>query len=133
MIRAVMSRLLGISIPFFGRPVPPIVECERSGHRRAASSKLPETRAVSTGRRSTHRACSALAVEYGFYVYHDLLHDFYSDLAHRLSPRYAYPFTLLIAFTGTLLIATLSYRLLENPLLRLKERFASQVHTAPPA
>jgi len=70
-------------------------------------------------------------ISYGFYVYHDLLHDFYSDMAHRLSSRYAYPLTLLIAFAATLLIATLSYRLLEKPFLRLKDRFANQVHTAP--
>ncbi len=72
-------------------------------------------------------------ISYGFYVYHDLLHDFYSDLAHRISSEHAYPLTLLIAFTATLLIATLSYRLLEKPLLKLKDRFASQVHTAPKA
>ena len=70
-------------------------------------------------------------VSYGFYVYHDLLHDFYSDWAHRLSDRYAYPLTLMIAFAATLLIAALSYRLIEKPLLRLKDRFAGQVHTAP--
>ena len=72
-------------------------------------------------------------ISYGFYVYHDLLHDFYSDLAHRISPEHAYPLTLLIAFMATLLIATLSYRLLEKPLLKLKDRFAGQVHTAPKA
>jgi peptidoglycan/LPS O-acetylase OafA/YrhL len=72
-------------------------------------------------------------ISYGFYVYHDLLHDFYSDLAHRISSRYAYPMTLLIAFTATLLISSLSYRLLEKPMLKLKERFAGQVHTAPTA
>jgi peptidoglycan/LPS O-acetylase OafA/YrhL len=72
-------------------------------------------------------------ISYGFYVYHDLLHDFYSDWAHRLSAQYAYPLTLVIAFTATLVIATLSYRLLEKPLLRLKDRFAGQVHTAPRA
>ncbi len=72
-------------------------------------------------------------ISYGFYVYHDLLHDVYSDLAHRISAEHAYPLTLLIAFTATLLIATLSYRLLEKPLLKLKTRFAGQVHTAPNA
>ena len=72
-------------------------------------------------------------ISYGFYVYHDLLHDFYSDWAHRMSAQYAYPLTLLIAFAATLLVATLSYRFIEKPLLRLKDRFASQVHTAPTA
>jgi peptidoglycan/LPS O-acetylase OafA/YrhL len=72
-------------------------------------------------------------ISYGFYIYHDLLHDFYSDAAHRISPHHAYPLTLLIAFTSTLLIAALSYRLLERPLLQLKDRFTGQVHTAPTA
>lgn len=72
-------------------------------------------------------------ISYGFYVYHDLLHDFYSDLAHRVSSQYAYPLTLFIAFAATLLIAMVSYRLLEKPLLRLKDRFTGQVHTAPKA
>lgn len=70
-------------------------------------------------------------ISYGFYVYHDLLHDFYAAAARRFFPRFAYPMTVLIAFMGTLLIATLSYKLLEKPLLRLKERFSGQVHTAP--
>ena len=72
-------------------------------------------------------------ISYGFYVYHDFLHDFYSDLAHRISSEHTYPLTLLIAFTATLQIATLSYCLLEKPLLKLKDRFAGQVHTAPKA
>lgn len=70
-------------------------------------------------------------VSYGFYVYHDLLHDVYSDWAHRLSAQYTYPLTLLIAFMTTLLIAALSYRFLERPLLKLKDHYTSQVHTAP--
>ncbi len=72
-------------------------------------------------------------ISYGFYVYHDLLHDFYSEFAHRISSKYAYPLNLLIAFATTLLIAALSYRLLEKPLLKLKDRFTGQVHTAPAA
>ena len=72
-------------------------------------------------------------ISYGFYVYHDLLHDFYSGLAHRISIRYAYPLTLSIAFSTTMIIAMLSYRLLEQPLLKLKDRFNSQMHTAPKA
>ena len=70
-------------------------------------------------------------ISYGFYVYHDLLHDFYAYFAHRFFPDQAYPMTLLIAFTATLVIAMLSYYGFEKPILRLKDRFASQVHTAP--
>ena len=72
-------------------------------------------------------------ISYGFYVYHDLLHDFYSDAAHRISSEYAYPITLAVAFIGTLLIATTSYVVLERPLLRLKNKLTGQVHTAPVA
>jgi peptidoglycan/LPS O-acetylase OafA/YrhL len=72
-------------------------------------------------------------ISYGFYVYHDLLHDFYSYAAIRYFGSYAYPATLLIAFSSTLIIATLSYQLLEKPVLRLKDRFTGQVHTAPRA
>lgn len=72
-------------------------------------------------------------ISYGFYVYHDLLHDFWSDAAHRISSASAFPLTLALAFAGTLGIATASYLVLERPLLRLKDRFASQAHTAPTA
>jgi len=67
----------------------------------------------------------------GFYVYHDLLHDFYSDCAHRFSPDYSYPVTLFIAFSATLLIAAASYHLIERPLLKLKSHFTGQRHVAP--
>jgi peptidoglycan/LPS O-acetylase OafA/YrhL len=70
-------------------------------------------------------------ISYGFYVYHDLLHDVYSELAHRVSTEHPFAMTLLVAFTATLLIAALSYRFLERPLLKLKDRFAGQVHRAP--
>ena len=70
-------------------------------------------------------------VSYGFYVYHDLFHDFYSVLAIRFFPAHVYSVTLLLAFSSTLVISTLSYILLERPMLRLKSRFTSQVHKAP--
>jgi len=70
-------------------------------------------------------------ISYGFYVYHDLLHDFYSFFAIRYFPAYVYPVTLILAFSSTLLISTLSYRLLERPMLRLKDRFTNQVRLAP--
>lgn len=72
-------------------------------------------------------------VSYGFYIYHDLFHDFYSHFARRYFPSYAYVMTLLIAFISTLFIAAISYRLLEKPLLQLKDHFAGQTHTAPAA
>lgn len=72
-------------------------------------------------------------VSYGFYVYHDLLHDFYALAAHRLFPAHAFFATGGIAFCATLLIANASYRLIEKPCLRLKDHFTSQRHTAPSA
>ena len=72
-------------------------------------------------------------ISYGFYVYHDLLHDLYADAAHRVAPSHAWSATLLLALSSTLLIAAVSYRVLERPLLNLKNRFApAEVHTAPP-
>ena len=70
-------------------------------------------------------------VSYGFYVYHDLFHDFYSHAAHRYFPDEAYGMTVLLAFAGTLAIAMVSYRVIERPWLRLKDRFTGQRHTAP--
>lgn len=72
-------------------------------------------------------------ISYGFYLYHDLLQDFWSDAARRISSASAFPLTLGIAFVGTTLIATVSYVALERPLLRLKDKFTGQVNTAPPA
>ncbi|WP_263410319.1 acyltransferase family protein [Terriglobus tenax] len=70
-------------------------------------------------------------ISYGFYIYHDLLHDFFADFAHRLFPSYSYSMTMLTAFTGTLCIATISYLGFERPLLKLKDRFTEGAHTAP--
>jgi len=70
-------------------------------------------------------------VSYGFYVYHDLLHDFFGFLAMRFFPSLGYAGIVLIALVGTTIISTVSYQLLEKPMLKLKSRFSSQVHTAP--
>ncbi len=69
-------------------------------------------------------------ISYGFYVYHDLLHDFYSHFAHRYFAGSATVVTMVVAFGATLVIATVSYRVIERPLLRLKDRFSGQRHTA---
>jgi peptidoglycan/LPS O-acetylase OafA/YrhL len=39
--------------------------------------------------------------------------------------------TVLFGFIGTLILSTLSYRLLESPILRLKDRFTTPRHVEP--
>ena len=70
-------------------------------------------------------------ISYGFYVYHDLLHDFYAYVGSTFFRPHAYLATLVVAFVSSWLIAWLSYRLLELPFLKLKNRFAHQAHNAP--
>jgi peptidoglycan/LPS O-acetylase OafA/YrhL len=70
-------------------------------------------------------------ISYGFYVYHDLLHDFYSYVANRFFPAHAISLTITLAFFASWLIAWISYRVLESPLLKLKDRFTHQVHKVP--
>ncbi|WP_263382740.1 acyltransferase family protein [Granulicella arctica] len=72
-------------------------------------------------------------ISYGFYVYHDLLHDFYSYIGNRWCGAYAAPVTIALAFTASWAIAWLSYRFLEGPLLTYKDRFTHQTHKAPAA
>jgi len=70
-------------------------------------------------------------ISYGFYVYHDLLHDFYSYVGNRFFRAHAAPVTITLAFFASWLIAWISYRVLESPLLKLKDRFTHQVHKVP--
>jgi peptidoglycan/LPS O-acetylase OafA/YrhL len=70
-------------------------------------------------------------ISYGFYVYHDLLHDFYSYFGRRFFPAHAFVATTLSAFVCSVAISVVSYRFLERPLLKLKGRFTHQVHEAP--
>jgi peptidoglycan/LPS O-acetylase OafA/YrhL len=72
-------------------------------------------------------------ISYGFYVYHDLLHDFYAYAAQRIFGAPAGTATMLLAFFCSWAIAWLSYRFLEHPILRLKDRFAHQAHRVPTA
>jgi peptidoglycan/LPS O-acetylase OafA/YrhL len=72
-------------------------------------------------------------ISYGFYVYHDLLHDLYSYIANRFFRPYASWLTIVLAFFASCLIAWLSYRVLESPMLKLKDRFTHQTHQAPQA
>ena len=58
-------------------------------------------------------------ISYGAYVFHDIPHSVYSRLTypHRGG-------TMLVALAGTLLLASASYRFLETPFLRLKDRLS---------
>jgi len=70
-------------------------------------------------------------ISYGFYVYHDLLHDLFAYMANRFFRPHAFAVTITLAFFGSWAIAWLSYRVLEHPILKLKDRFAHQEHRAP--
>ena len=70
-------------------------------------------------------------VSYGFYVYHDLFHDFFALFAVRFLPGMGYAGIVVTALVGTTLIATLSYQCLEKPMLKLKAHFAGQIHLSP--
>ncbi len=70
-------------------------------------------------------------ISYGFYVYHDLLHDFFALFAMRFFPSMGYAGIVMTALLGTTFLATLSYRLMERPILELKAHFTSQTHLAP--
>jgi peptidoglycan/LPS O-acetylase OafA/YrhL len=63
-------------------------------------------------------------ISYGLYVFHGAMYA----LTHALALRW--PGRLLVAFGLTLTAASLSYRYLEQPFLRLKERF-TYVRSAP--
>ena len=64
-------------------------------------------------------------ISYGLYVFH--------LAALRTVPSLWWPWRLALAFLLTLLAAALSYRLLEQPFLRLKDRFAHVRSGAPQA
>ncbi len=84
------------------------------------------------GRVLSWRALRSLGViSYGFYVYHDLLHDFFGYVANRFFPGEAAAMTIVVALVGTVAISVVSYWGLERPFLRLKGRFTGQVHRAP--
>jgi peptidoglycan/LPS O-acetylase OafA/YrhL len=70
-------------------------------------------------------------ISYGFYVYHQLLYGVYATLGYGFFAPYGRCMTILIALFASWLIAWLSYRILEFPMLKLKDRFTHQVHKAP--
>ena len=62
-------------------------------------------------------------VSYGMYMFNTLVIDCLEPIFHRLGPHHPllqFP----IAAALTILVAGLSYRFLETPFLRLKERFS---------
>ena len=65
-------------------------------------------------------------ISYGFYIFHDLLHQLYQRVAQHVASASATRVELVtgvIAFCGTIVVAMTSYRVLELPFLRLKDRF----------
>lgn len=68
-------------------------------------------------------------VSYGFYVFHDIPHALYAQLAVALG-GYTIWRTAAIGMAGTLLLSFGSYRFFESPLLALKNRFAEPRTTA---
>jgi len=63
-------------------------------------------------------------ISYGFYIYHDLLHDFYArvPLHFHIPDPYAIT-TSLVALICTFIIASVSFYAFERPILRLKRYF----------
>ena len=64
-------------------------------------------------------------ISYGFYVFHDIPHFFYSWFALRILKVQVHSSlaVMAIAFAGTVLLAYLSFRFFESPFLRLKDRY----------
>lgn len=69
-------------------------------------------------------------VSYGMYMLNTLVLDCLKLMFNRLGPHHPL-FQFPIALVGTIFVAGLSYRFLETPFLRLKERF-SQLRSAKP-
>jgi peptidoglycan/LPS O-acetylase OafA/YrhL len=67
-------------------------------------------------------------ISYGVYVYHVLLHDFYDAIVWRIAPHASRNAHLTLKFfvsaALTLLVAQCSYSFFEQPLLKLKDKFA---------
>lgn len=78
------------------------------------------------GLRLNHRWLVRLGVvSYGLYVYHEfLLHYVQLALPATLTHTPKFVVWWIVSFAGTILVALASYRWLEMPFLRLKERFA---------
>jgi len=63
-------------------------------------------------------------ISYGLYVYHHPIIWFAFDIQEfGIDRTYVKPIATVIAFVGTLMIASLSYYILEKPLLKLKDRY----------
>ncbi len=71
-------------------------------------------------------------ISYGFYVFHDLLHQAYAALAHALTHHRgpAVNLTALLALAGTTILSYASFRFYETPFLRLKRFFTAEPENA---
>ena len=68
-------------------------------------------------------------ISYGIYVYHMLLHSFFTWIVNRIAPHMGYNPKLILLFfvalAGTMAVASLSFYTYESAFLRLKDRFAN--------
>ena len=63
-------------------------------------------------------------VSYGFYIFHDLLHDFYSQSLHHFHIYDPHGLSsCFVALVSTTLLANVSFYAFEQPFLRLKRHF----------
>jgi peptidoglycan/LPS O-acetylase OafA/YrhL len=68
-------------------------------------------------------------ISYGAYVFHDIFHGVFYDIAYALGPHSHFFYAhleiavMLIGFAGTCALAWLSFRFFETPFLNLKERW----------
>ena len=62
-------------------------------------------------------------VSYGAYVFHDLLHGVYAQIADHLVTQHRLIVTAALASVGTSLLAWFSFRYFEFPFLALKDKF----------
>jgi len=64
-------------------------------------------------------------ISYGAYVFHDILHGLIARLFHHYTAHWIMP-TAVAGLASTVLLAWASYRWLESPFLRLKDRWNVQ-------
>jgi peptidoglycan/LPS O-acetylase OafA/YrhL len=65
-------------------------------------------------------------LSYGAYIFHDILHEPFEHLAYRLTPSHARWLAAVLALAFTVSAAWASFRWLESPFIRAKNRLAAR-------